>query len=60
MFKMKTPKTAEKYSAKHVDEITDRIVALRVRWLRHVEIQLASQQSRPVLDHYKLGTEAAE
>jgi hypothetical protein len=60
MFKMKTPKTAEKYSGKHVDEITDRIVALRVRWLRHVATQLASQQSRPVLDPYKLGTEAAE
>jgi len=60
MFKMKTPKTPEKYTAKHIDEITDRIVALRVRWLRHVETQLASQQSRPVLDHYKLRTEAAE
>jgi hypothetical protein len=60
MFKMKTPKTLEKYTAKHIGEITDRIVALRVRWLRHVETQLASQQSRAVLDHYKLGTEAAE
>jgi hypothetical protein len=60
MFKMKTPKTLEKYSAKHIDEITDRIVALRVRWLRHVETQLASQQSRAVLDPYKLTTEAAE
>ena len=60
MFKMKTPKTLEKYTAKHIDEITDRIVALRARWLRHVETQLASQQSRPVLDHYKLNTEAAE
>ena len=57
---MKTPKTPEKYTAKHIDEITDRIVALRVSWLRHVETQLASQQSRPVLDHYKLSTEAAE
>ena len=53
-------KTLEKYTAKHIDEITDRIIALRVRWLRHVETQLASQQSRPVLDHYKLSTEAAE
>ena len=60
MFKMKTAKTPENYTAKHIDEITDRIVALRVRWLRHVETQLASQQSRPVLDHYKLSTEAAE
>jgi hypothetical protein len=60
MFKMKTPKTLENYTAEHVDEITDRIIALRVRWLRHVETQLASQQSRAVLDHYKLSTEAAE
>src|SRR5580704_4256150 len=60
MFKMKTPKTLEKYTAKHIDEIADRIVALRGRWLRHVATQLASQQSRAVLDHYKLRTEAAE
>jgi hypothetical protein len=60
MFKMKTPNTPEKYTVKHIDEITDRIIALRVRWLRHVETQLASQQSRPVLDHYKLSTEPAE
>ena len=57
---MKTPKTLEKYTADHIDEITDRIVALRVSWLRHVETQLASQQSRAVLDRYKLSTEAAE
>jgi hypothetical protein len=52
----------EKYTAKHIDEITDRIVALRLRWLRHVETQLASQQSRavPARDHYKLNAEAAE
>lgn len=60
MFEMKTPKTLEKYTAKHIDEVTDRIIALRVRWLRHVETQLASQQSRAVLDDYKLSTEAAE
>lgn len=60
MFKMKTPKAPEKYTAKHIDEITDRIIALRVSWLRHVESQLASQQSRPVLDHYKRSAEAAE
>jgi hypothetical protein len=57
---MKTPQTLEKYTAKHIDEIVDRIIALRVRWLRHVETELASQQNRPVLDHYKLSTEAAE
>jgi hypothetical protein len=62
MFKMKTPQTLEKYTAKHIDEITDRIIALRVRWLRHVATQLASQQSRhaPARDHYKLSPEAAE
>ena len=60
MFKMKTPETQEKYTSKHIDEITDRIVALRVSWLRHVKTQLASQQGRDVLDHYKLSTEAAE
>jgi hypothetical protein len=57
---MKTAKTLEKYTAKNIDEITDRIMALRVSWLRHVETQLASQQSHPVRDHYKLSTEAAE
>jgi hypothetical protein len=57
---METSKKLEKYTAKHIGEITDRIIALRVRWLRHVETQLASQQSRPVLDRYKLSTEAAE
>jgi hypothetical protein len=61
-FKMETPKKRQKYTAKHISEITDRITALRVRWLRHVETQLASQQSRPTpaLDHYKLSTQAAE
>jgi hypothetical protein len=57
---MEPSKILEKYTAKHVDEITDRIIALRVRWLRHVETELASQQSRPVLDRYELSTEAAE
>ena len=57
---MEPAKILEKYTAKHIDEITDRIIALRVRWLRHVETQIASQQSRPILEHYKLNTEAAE
>ena len=57
---MELPEKLEKYTAKHVNEITDRITALRVRWLRHVETQLASQQSRPDLDDYKLSAEAAE
>jgi hypothetical protein len=57
---MEPAKILEKYTAKHIDEITDRIIALRVRWLRHVKTELASQQSRPVLDHYELSTDAAE
>jgi hypothetical protein len=61
---MELPEKLEKYTAKHVNEITDRIIALRVRWLRHVETQLASQQSRhanvPALDRYKLSAEASE
>src|SRR5690349_16614571 len=65
-FKMETPNGLEKYTVKHISEITDRITALRMRWLRHVETQLASQQSRlapapaRVLDHYEFSTEAAE
>jgi hypothetical protein len=59
---MKTAKTPGKYTTQNIDEITDRIIALRVRWLRHVETQLASRQSRSGtdLDHYKLSAEAAE
>jgi hypothetical protein len=59
---METPTNREKYTAKRISEITDRITALRVRWLRHVETQLASRQSRPspALDHYKLSSLAAE
>jgi hypothetical protein len=37
-FKMKPPK----YTAKQIDEIIDRITALRIRWLQSVEAQLAS------------------
>jgi len=59
-FKMELPRKLEKYTAKHIDELLDRISALRMRWLRHVEMQLASQQSRHAPDHYKLGAEAAE
>ena len=59
---MELPKKLEKYTTKHINELVDRMTALRMRWLRHVETQLASQQSRraPDLDHYKLGAEAAE
>ena len=38
--KMKSPK----YTTEQIDEIIDRIVALRTRWLRVVETQLASQK----------------
>jgi hypothetical protein len=48
-----------KYTAEQIDEIVDRITTLRVRWLRHVETQ-QSQESRPVLDDYKLSAEPAE
>jgi hypothetical protein len=57
---MEAPEKLEKYTAKHVSEIVDRIAALRMRWLRHVETQLVSQQSRSALDRYKLSSEAAE
>ena len=59
---MEAPEKLEKYTAKHVSEIVDRIAALRMRWLRHVETQLASQQSRHANapDRYKLSAEAAE
>jgi len=63
---METPKRLEKYTVKHISEITDRMTALRIRWLRHVETQLASQQRRPApapapaLDHYGFSSEAAE
>ena len=59
---MELPKKLEKYTTKHINELVDRMTALRMRWLRHVETQLASQQSRrvPDLDRYKLGAEAAE
>jgi hypothetical protein len=41
-FDMKPPK----YTAEQIKEIVDRILELRTRWLRVVEAQLASQQSR--------------
>jgi hypothetical protein len=37
---MKPPK----YTTEQIDEIIDRIIALRTRWLRVVETQLASQK----------------
>ncbi|HWX84539.1 MAG TPA: hypothetical protein VNZ48_13145 [Xanthobacteraceae bacterium] len=49
-----------KYTAEQISEIIDRITTLRMGWLRQVATQLASQQSRPVLDDYQLSGEAAE
>jgi hypothetical protein len=59
-FKMKTSTNLPKYTAEQISEIIDRITTLRSRWLRQVEAQLASRQSRPVLDDYQLGGEPAE
>jgi hypothetical protein len=49
-----------KYTAEQISEIIDRITTLRMRWLRQVEAQLASRQSRPILDDYQLSGEPAE
>jgi hypothetical protein len=57
---MEAAKTLPKYTAEEIKEITDRIVTLRMRWLRQVETQLASQQSRAAVDPYELSAVAAE
>jgi hypothetical protein len=59
-FKMKTSTNLPKYTAEQISEIIARISTLRMGWLRQVEAQLASQQSRPVLDDYQLSGEPAE
>jgi hypothetical protein len=56
----KTDQFWRKYTAEQISEIVDRITTLRTAWLRQVETQLASRQSRPVLDDYNLSGEAAE
>ena len=58
--KMKTSMTLPKYTAEQISEILARITTLRRGWLLQVETQLASQQSRPVLDDYQLSGEPAE
>jgi hypothetical protein len=58
--KMKTSVTLPKYTAEQISEIIDRITTLRMRWLRQVENQLASRQSRRLLDDYQLSGEPAE
>jgi hypothetical protein len=57
---MKTSMNVPKYTAEQISEIIDRITTLRMRWLRQVEVQLASRQSRPILDDYQLSGEPAE
>jgi hypothetical protein len=57
---MKTSMNLPKYTVEQISEIMDRVATLRTRWLRHVEAQLASQQSRLVLEDYRLSAEAAE
>jgi hypothetical protein len=49
-----------KYTAVQISEIIDRITTLRVRWIRHVETQLESEESGPVLYDYKFGAEPAD
>jgi hypothetical protein len=56
----KTDQLWPKYTAEQISEIIDRIATLRMGWIRQVKTQLASQQSRPVLDDYPLGGEPAE
>jgi hypothetical protein len=56
----KTGQLWPKYTAEQISEIIDRIATLRMGWIRQVETQLASRQSRPVLDDYQLSGEAAE
>jgi len=58
--KMKTSMTLPKYTAEQISEIIDRITTLRIRWLRQVKNQLASRQTRRVLDDYQLSGEPAE
>jgi hypothetical protein len=57
---MKTSMNLPKYTAEQISEIIDRITTLRMGWIRQVETQLASLQSRPVLDDYQLSGEPAE
>jgi hypothetical protein len=57
---MKTAMDLPKYTAEQISEIVARITTLRMGWLRQVEAQLASRQSRRVLDDYQLSGEPAE
>jgi hypothetical protein len=56
----KTDQFWPKYTAEQISEIIDRITTLRMGWLHQVETQLASRQSRPVLDDYQLSGKAAD
>jgi hypothetical protein len=57
---MKTSMNLPKYTAKQIGEITDRIATLRMRRLRQVEIRLAFEQNRQVIDHSELAASPPE
>jgi hypothetical protein len=56
----KTDQLWPKYTAEQISEIINRMTTLRMSWIRQVKTQLASQQSRPVVDDYRLSGEPAE
>ena len=56
----KTDQFWPKYTAEQISEIINRMTTLRMSWIRQVKTQLASQQSRPVVDDYRLSGEPAE
>jgi len=47
---MLTAMEQRQYTAEQIAKIIDRIAELRVRWLSHVETQLASQQNHVASD----------
>jgi DNA-binding NarL/FixJ family response regulator len=48
---MKAPKKPPTYSPEQSKVLTDRLFALRARWLRYVETQLARQATRKNANH---------
>jgi hypothetical protein len=50
---MKPPK----YTTEQIDEIVDRMIALRMRWLSVVESRLALRQKRSPLGRAKLAAQ---
>jgi hypothetical protein len=43
---MNTPTKPPKYTSQQIEEIIDRIMDLRMRWLRGVRVQLRIQEGR--------------